>query len=85
MTNVLEQAAGLPSSGKCGHGVYIAKGDTFAHYCSACNPGAFKIMSKSKRVVVVKNSERTLDTAEYFEQPLSERLSFAATMEDMTL
>jgi len=75
----------VPSSGKCDHGVYIAKGDTFAHYCTACNPGVARIMRPPMRVALATKQERTLDLAEFFEQPLSERLSFAATMEDMTL
>ena len=80
-----EQDELAPSSGKCDHGVYIAKGDTFAHYCTACNPGVARIMRPPMRVALATKQERTLDLAEFFEQPLSERLSFAATMEDMTL
>jgi hypothetical protein len=70
---------------KCEHGIYIARGDSFARYCTACNPGHGKIMRPPMRVALATKQERTLDLAEFFEQPLSERLSFAASMEDMTL
>ena len=68
---------------KCEHGVRIAKGDSAAVYCSGCTPGHGRIMSKS-RVAQVTHNERTLDAAEYAEQPLSERFAFAAQMEDIS-
>jgi len=64
----------VPSAGKCEHGVYIAKGDTFAHYCTACNPGVARIMRPPMRVALATKQERTLDLAEFFEQPLFEYL-----------
>jgi hypothetical protein len=71
-------------SGKCAHGVYIAKGDSVAHYCTACNQGHGRIFTKQSRIPQVAHHERTLDTAEYFEQPMSERLAFAAQLEDIS-
>jgi hypothetical protein len=70
--------------GKCEHGVYIAKGDSFAVFCTACNPGHGRIFTKLSRTPQVAHHEHTLDTAEYFEQPLSERLAFAAQLEDIS-
>jgi len=67
---------------KCPHGVYIARGDSVALYCTACSPGHGRIFTKQARVPQVTHAERTLDTAEYFEQPLSERLAFAAQLEE---
>lgn len=68
---------------KCEHGVRIAKGDSIATYCTGCNPGYARILTQS-RVPQVKHNERTLDAAEYAEQPLSERLAFAAQLEDIS-
>ena len=74
----------VPPSGKCEHGVYVAKGDTFAHYCTICNPQHCGIIAPVKRLLGTVQADRTIDTVEYFCRPLSERLSDAATMEDMS-
>lgn len=76
---------GLTQQNKCDHGIYIAKGDTRALYCTACNPGYSRIMRPPVRVILSARQERTLDTAEYCEQPISERLTFAEQLEDITL
>ena len=75
----------VPPSGKCEHGVYIAKGDTFALYCTICNPQHCGIIAPLKRLLGPVQAERTIDTAEYLKQPLSERLAFAAQLEDIAL
>lgn len=72
------------SDSKCPHGVYVAKGDSYARYCTACNPGHGRIMAPLKRVALPSRVERTLDAAEYFELPLSERLALAEQLGDMT-
>jgi hypothetical protein len=69
---------------KCEHGVYIAQGDESAVFCTICNPRHCGIIAPVKRMVAPLLQERTLDTAEYFSQPLSERLAFARQLEDMT-
>ena len=69
---------------KCDHGVYIAQGDSFARYCTACNPGHGRIMTPPSRVPKVTHHEHTLDAVEYSSQPLYERLAFAAQLEDIS-
>jgi len=69
---------------RCAHGCYIPDSDSIAIYCTACNPEHCGIICSPKRVIAPLVQERTLDTLEYFSQPLSERLAAAATMEDMT-
>lgn len=70
---------------KCEHGVRIAKGDTFARYCTGCNPGSARIMVPHRRVVDVDPPEHDVDAAEYLEAPVWERLEAAERMETMTL
>ena len=59
----------------CPHGVYIAKGDTTAQYCTACNPGSGRIIVATRHIPEVKHAERELDAAEYMELPLHARLT----------
>jgi hypothetical protein len=68
---------------KCGHGVYIAKGDTVALYCTACNPGAGRIFKSTARVMDVAPPEKVVEVDDYLRAPVWERLAFAAQMGDM--
>jgi hypothetical protein len=66
---------------KCDHGVYIAKGDVIARYCSACYPDGGHLFPADRRAVLdFIQPERILDTADYMSQPLSDRLADAEVL-----
>lgn len=74
------EESGIDAHDKCDHGVYIAKGDTTARYCSACSPGR-GIIFRQDRVVEVTRPERDMDAADFMSLPIWERLEAANRME----
>lgn len=73
----------VPTAGdKCEHGVRIAKGDAVAQYCTGCNPASGRIYFAGRRPRIEGIiTERVIDTVEYYEQPLSERMAESERME----
>lgn len=69
----------------CSHGVYIAKGDSTALYCTACNPGSGRIIVPLRHVPEVKHTEHEPDVAEYMGMPLHARLTAGESFSSMEL
>lgn len=62
---------------KCEHGNRISPGDTKARYCSGCNSDANRILAPMSRVPEVHHVERTMDAAEFIDQPAAVRLAMS--------
>jgi hypothetical protein len=75
----------MPKPTHCGHGVYIAKGDDTAKYCTACTPDCARILGPMRRTPEVRHAERELDAAEYLALPLHDRLTAASAFYSMEL
>lgn len=65
---------------KCDHGNVILKGDAYARYCSGCNPSSNRILAPMRRTPEVARPERTIDTTEYMDAPIWERMADAERM-----
>lgn len=69
---------------KCDHGVYIAKGDEIARYCGLCNANQYNdniLLHTMKRHRALNRNypeARTLDAADYMDQPAGARMAGAA-------
>ena len=71
-----------PVSEKCDHGVYIARGDTTARYCTGCNPCGYGISGVRRDVVLdCARPEPEIDAADYMSMPIWARLDDANRME----
>lgn len=83
-TEELDEAVGegLDVGQKCAHGNYIAKGDSTARYCSGCTVGQ-GIIIPLRRAIEVSRPERDIDTAEFMESSVWDRLQMAERMEAM--
>lgn len=67
---------------RCDHGNYIPQGDTKSPNCTGCTPpsvGILKVNRHRKLDVIIP--ERMLDSADYFEQPVTDRLADAFNMQ----
>lgn len=60
---------------RCGHGVRIAAGDTYARYCSGCSTEPLHILAPTEQVPEVHHVERTLAADEFISLPANVRLS----------
>lgn len=80
---LLEELEAIAAGEKCEHGVRIAKGDSFARYCSGCNPQSSRILAPRKHVPEVRHEERELDAAEFVDLPVGERIARGGAFHEM--